>query len=144
MRPVKGQYQVSVMLTLKSDPGELSGNILKFLGGKELIQFKVVSNSAKSAFKDEMGLIFNAIGEQLEEIIKKHWLRSVPNKHKFKIRNWARIWGQPGMTGHVVRTTKRYVSIICKENVFKVDAGIMVGGSWGWSILAHTLGRLKK
>jgi hypothetical protein len=66
VRPVKGQYQVSVTALWKLIPREISGNILKFLGGKELIRFKAVSKSAKSAIKDEKGFLFDAVREQLE------------------------------------------------------------------------------
>ncbi len=64
MRPVKGQYlQVSATAIWLLVPGEPNGNILKFLSGKELIGFKLVSKSTKSGIEGEKGLIFNAIGE---------------------------------------------------------------------------------
>ncbi len=53
MRPIEGQYQVSTMVIWSLVPGELNGNILKFLSKKELIGFKLVSKSTKSAIKGE-------------------------------------------------------------------------------------------
>jgi hypothetical protein len=75
-------------------PGELNGNILKFLNGKELIGFKSVSKSAKSAIKSGNGKIFNMIGEQLNKIIEYCQLRSVPNKHNFKVKNCVKFGPQ--------------------------------------------------
>jgi hypothetical protein len=64
MRPAKGQYQVSMTEIWESVPGEVNGDILEFLNGKELFQFKAVSKSANSIVESEKGLIFNAIEEQ--------------------------------------------------------------------------------
>jgi hypothetical protein len=42
MRPVKGQYHVNATAIWESLPGELNGNVLKFLSAKELVGFKSV------------------------------------------------------------------------------------------------------
>jgi hypothetical protein len=62
MRPFKGQYHMSAMVIWSLVPGELNGNILKFLSVRT-IRFKLVSKRAKSAVKGEKGLIFIMIGE---------------------------------------------------------------------------------
>ncbi len=103
---------------------------------KELFRFKVVSKSTKSAVESEKGLIFNAIRAQLGEVIKEQKLRSVPNEHKLKLKNWVKIQGQQGITGYVVRTTKSYVSLICDKEVFKMDAIIWSGKNL-WIIHVH-------
>ncbi len=63
----------------------------EFMSGKELIGFKSVSKSAQSAVKREKGSIFDVIKEQLREIINECQLRSVPKKHKFKLKSWVMI-----------------------------------------------------
>ncbi len=97
-------------------------NNLKYLSGDEMFRFKVVSKSTKNVIKSEKGLIINATGERLSEVIKELKLRSVPIKHKFKLKNRVKNWGQQGITGYVVRTSKSYVSLIGEEDVFKMDA----------------------
>jgi hypothetical protein len=91
LRPDNSQYDVSVTGMWLSVPGELNENVLKFLSGKELIRFKSVSKSAKSAYESKRGKIFNRIGEQLDKIIKDRQLRSVPNENKFKVKNWLKF-----------------------------------------------------
>jgi hypothetical protein len=105
-------------------PREIYGNILKFLSGKDLTGFKAVSKSNKSAIKSEKGLIFDAIREQLKEIIMDHQLRSVPNKQKLKLKNQVRNQGHWSKTGYVVKTANKFLCIICDGGVFKVEANI--------------------
>jgi hypothetical protein len=81
----EGQYDVGRTAIWLSVPGELNGDILKFLSKKALIGFKSVSKSTKSAVKIEKGKIYTTIGEQLNEIIENCQLRSVPNEHKFRV-----------------------------------------------------------
>ncbi len=123
MRPVEGQYHVSAMVIWSSVPGEQIGNILKFLSGKELIGFKSVSKSTKSAVKCEKGMIFDMIGELLEEIIKKGQFRSVPIKHKFKVKNRVKF-SPRDENGHTVKTTKKHVFVVHDGDVFKVRVNV--------------------
>jgi hypothetical protein len=127
VRPAQGQYQVSSTAIWELVTREVNGNILRFLSKKELFRFKAVSKSIKSIVKSEKELVFNAIWEQLGEVIKDQKLRSVPNKHKFKLKNRVKIQGQWGITGYVVRTTKSDASLICEEDVFKTDVIIWIG-----------------
>jgi hypothetical protein len=48
-RTVSSEYSDTLGLV----PGEINGEILKFLSGKELLGFKAVSKSAKSLIKTE-------------------------------------------------------------------------------------------
>ncbi len=51
-------------------PGELNGNVLKFLSEKELVGLKSVCKNAKSAVGSEKGLLFDVIRDQLDKIIE--------------------------------------------------------------------------
>jgi hypothetical protein len=96
-RPVKGQYHVNATAIWKSIPGELNGNVLKFLSTKELVGLKSVCKIAKSAIKSEKGLLFDAIRECLDKIIEKCGFESVPKAFKFKVKNCVLLGGALGL-----------------------------------------------
>ncbi len=112
-------------------PGDLNGNILKFLSGKELIGFKSVSKSTKSAVENEKGKIFDKIGNRLNKIIEDHQLRSVPNEHKFKIKNQVKF-GPQDEVGYIVKTTKKHVFVVFDGDAFKVGVDIERAKNFGY------------
>ncbi len=111
-------------------PGELNGNVLKFLSAKELAGFKSICKNAKSTMESEKVLLFDAIREQLDKMIEKCGFESVPNAFKFKVKNCVHL-GALGPVGNVVNTTKRCVQIVQDEDVFKARANIKIGRNMG-------------
>ncbi len=79
VRPIKGQYHVNVTAIWKSIPGELNGNVIKFLSTKKLLGFKSVCKNAKSSIESGKGLLFDAIRERLDKIIEECGFECVPN-----------------------------------------------------------------
>ncbi len=131
MWPVKDQYHMNAPAIWELIPGELNENVLKFLSAKELVGFKSVCKNAKSTVKNDKGLLFDAIREQLDKIIEECGFESVPNAFKFKVKNRVHLGGLPGAVGYVVNTTKRCMQIIHDEDVFKVGADIQFGRNMG-------------
>jgi hypothetical protein len=114
-----------------SIPGELSGNVLKFFSAKKLVGFKSACKNAKSAVKSGKGLLFDAIREQLDMIIKECGFENVPNAFKFKVKNCMHLGGALGPVGYVVNTTKRCVQIVQDEDMFKARANFKFGRNMG-------------
>ncbi len=65
----QGQDQMSQAVIWKMLPREINTNVLKFLSGKELGTFKVISKGAESSVKIIKVLLFDAIREQLDDIL---------------------------------------------------------------------------
>ncbi len=124
MRPVEGQYDVSPTAIWLLVSRVLNGNIWKFLNGEELIGFKSVSKSTKSAIESEEGEIFYTIREQLKEkIIEEGQFRSVPDEHNFKIKNQVKF-GPRDEVGYIFKTTKKNMFVVCDGGVFKVGVDV--------------------
>jgi hypothetical protein len=96
-----------------------------------LVRFKSICKNAKNTIESEKGLLFDAIGEQLDKITKECGFESVPNTFKFKVKNCLSLGGALGPVGYVVNTTKRCMQIVQDEDVFKGGADIKIGRNMG-------------
>ena len=131
VRSVEGQFHVNMTVNWEPIPGELNGNVLKFLSAKELAGFKIVCKNAKSAAESEKGLLFDAIRVRLDKIIDEHGFESVPNTFNFKVKNHMRFLGFPRVVSYIVNITKRCVQFILDEDIFKVGVNIESFGNMG-------------
>jgi hypothetical protein len=129
--PIEGQYHMNATAIWGSIPGELNGNVLKFLSANELDGFKSICKKAKSTIKSEKGLLFDAIREQLDKIIEEFGFESVPNAFKFKIQNCVSLGGALGPVAYVVNTTKRCMQIVQDEDMFEAGANVKFGRNKG-------------
>ncbi len=111
---------------------------MKLLSEKELFGFKSVSKSVKSAIMGEKGMI----GERLKEIIKEGQFRSVPNMHKFKVKNWGKFSPRDEVE-YIVKNAKKYVFVVCDGDLFKVGVNIEKAKNLGTNMFVYTSERSK-
>ena len=110
-------------------PKELNQNIVQFLTGKDFLRFKMVSKTAEMAVKHFHALLYDAIHEQIGELlvelnIDQSRRQDQVNEHKFKAGNHVRIYGGGEVNGYCVRVTPKYVFYVPNIQRMGNDDGV--------------------
>ena len=123
VRPHESEGQANLTIFVLrgiSIPGGLNIYIVKFLTGKDLLRAAKVSKTIERVTRKCKALLFDAIHEQIDELVNQNGRQQV-NLHRFKKKNCVCVCGINGVriNGYCMRVTPKYIYFVCSKNIFE-------------------------
>ena len=103
-------------------PKELNRKILQYLPGKDLLRFSMASKKAFLNVEFSHALMYDAIHERINDLVKVLNKQRHQNEHKFRVGNCVRINNEE--SGYVVRVTPKIVFYVMETDIFKKEPRI--------------------
>ena len=111
-------------------PKDLNRKILQYLPGKDLLNFSRASKKAFWNVEFSHALMYDAIHERINDLVKVLPKKRHQNEHKFRVGNCVQVKGYQFRVGHswrvkddengyVVRVTPKKVLYVHDEDIFK-------------------------
>ena len=94
-------------------PKELNRKILQYLPGKDLLRFSMASKKAFLNVEFSHALMYDAIHERINDLVKVLNKQRHQNKHKFRVGNCVQINNKE--SGYVVRVTPKIVFYVSQN-----------------------------
>ena len=116
-------------------PKELNRKILQYLPGKDLLRFSRASKKAFWYVEFSHALMYDAIHERINDLVKVLPKKRHQNEHKFRVGNCVQVKGYQFRVGHswrvkddengyVVRVTPKKVFYVMETDIFKKEPRI--------------------
>jgi|LakMenE18May11ns_1017448.scaffolds.fasta_scaffold9757450_1 hypothetical protein len=110
-------------------PKELNRKILQYLPGKDLLNFSRASKKAFWNVEFSHALMYDAIHERINDLVKVLPKKRHQNEHKFRVGNCVQVKGYQFRVGHswrvkddengyVVRVTPKKVFYVMETDIF--------------------------
>ena len=110
-------------------PKELNRKILQYLPGKDLLDFSRASKKAFWNVEFSHALMYDAIHERINDLVKVLPKKRHQNEHKFRVGNCVQVKGYQFRVGHswrvkddengyVVRVTPKKVFYVMETDIF--------------------------
>ena len=110
-------------------PKELNRKILQYLPGKDLLNFSKASKKAFWNVEFSHALMYDAIHERINDLVKVLPKKRHQNEHKFRVGNCVQVKGYQFRVGHswrvkddengyVVRVTPKKVFYVMETDIF--------------------------
>ena len=110
-------------------PTELNRKILQYLPGKDLLRFSMASKKALWSVEFSHALMYDAIHERINDLVKVLPKKRHQNEHKFRVGNCVQVKGYQFRVGHswrvkddengyVVRVTPKKVFYVMETDIF--------------------------
>ena len=110
-------------------PKELNRKILQYLHGKDLLRFSMASKKALWNVEFSYALMYDAIHERINDLVKVLPSKRYQKKHKFRVGNCVQVKGYQFRVGHswrvkddengyVVRVTPKKVFYVMETDIF--------------------------
>ena len=106
-------------LTKVTIPKELNRKILQYLPGRDLLRFSMVSTKAFLDVEFSHALMYDAIHERINDLVKVLNKQRNQNKHKFRVGNCVQICKEE--SGYVVQITPKMVFYVMETDIFKKE-----------------------
>ena len=103
-------------------PKELNWKILQYLPGRDLLRFSMVSTKAFLNVEFSHALMYDAIHERINDLVKVLNKQRHQNEHKFRVGNCVRINNEESR--YVVRVTPKIVFYVMETDIFKKEPRI--------------------
>ena len=103
-------------------PKELNRKILQYLPGRDLLRFSMVSTKAFLNVEFSHALMYDAIHERINDLVKVLNKQRNQNEHKFRVGNCVQIGKEE--SGYVVRVTPKMVFYVMETDIFKKEPRI--------------------
>jgi len=114
-------------LTKVTIPKELNRKILQYLPCRDFLRFSMVSTKAFLNVEFSHALMYDAIHEQINDMVKVLNKQRNQNKHKFRVGNCVRIGKEE--SGYVVRVTPKMVFYVMEKDIFQMEPRILKIGN---------------
>jgi len=100
-------------------PKELNRKILQYLPGKDLLRFSKASKKAFWNVEFSHALMYDAIHERINDLVKVLNSKRHQNEHKFRVGNCVRVDNEE--SGYVVRVTPKKVFYVKETDIFHTE-----------------------
>lgn len=103
-------------------PTELNRKILQYLPGKDLLRFSMASKKALWSVEFSHALMYDAIHERINDLVKVLNSKLHNNEHKFRVGNCVQVCNEK--SGYVVRVTPKNVYYVMETDIFQKEPPI--------------------
>ena len=105
-------------------PTELNRKILQYLPGKDLLRFSMASKMALWSVEFSHALMYDAIHERINDLVKVLNSKLHNNEHKFRVGNCVQVCNEK--SGYVVRVTPKNVYFVKETDIFHETTKIVI------------------
>jgi len=105
-------------------PKELNRKILQYLHGKDLLRFSQASKKAFINVEYSHRLMYDAIHQRIDDLVKSSPRSNQKNEHKFRVYNCVKVDNEG--SGYVVRVTPKKVYFVKETDIFHETTKIVI------------------